>query len=467
MIPPRLYRRRITLISAILGFVLLYQFLSIQPRFERSTTPSSPRHRYHDAPEPRPECPPQLQGLEDVLVVMKTGVTEALDKVPVHFQTSFRCVPNYVIFSDFEEDIAGVRIHDAFRNMDPEVQRTNSDFDMYTRIKRMGRQGLGSNDFQDEANSAIGKPNNPGWKLDKWKFLPMVQETLRYKSDAKWYVFMEADTYFFWPNLLAWLEHFDPTKPLYIGTETQIADVIFAHGGSGFVVSNPAMQMAANQYATRTSELNTYTDHHWAGDCVLGKVLADVGVGLYYSWPFLQNSNLGELDEFLTDLHRKPWCYPAIALHHLSNEDIQDLYRFEHHRWLSVRPFHLLPSPPFPLHTFQSNPSNNHQSGKTLLLHSEIFKEKIHPSLPPHRTNWDNLASDEKAHDIPFEDCEAICDSIPDCVQFALKSGRCFTGNRPRLGVSVRADDVQSGWMLGRIQKVVDEARVCKQPDFR
>lgn len=319
------------MISAVLGLILLYQFFSLQPRYGHTESFAD-----YDATKSRPECPPQLREMEDVLVVMKTGVTEALDKVPVHFQTSFRCVPNFVIFSDFEEDIGGVRVNDALRNMDPDVRRTVPDFDIYNRLRKMGRRGLDTNDFQDEANSAIGKPNNPGWKLDKWKFLPMVQETLRHKNDAKWYVFMEADTFFFWPNLLAWLQHFDPREPLYIGTETQIADVIFAHGGSGFVVSNPAMQLAANEYTTRTSELNTYTNHHWAGDCVLGKVLHDAGVGLHFSWPFLQNSNLGELDAFNTDLYRRPWCYPAIALHHLTNEDIKDLWQFERHRWLYV-----------------------------------------------------------------------------------------------------------------------------------
>lgn len=346
LLPPRRYRR-LTLIASILGLIALYHFFSTQSRY-----PSSSTARHHD-PHPRPECPP-LPGMEDVLVVMKTGVTEALDKVPVHFQTSFRCVPNYVVFSDFEEDIGGVRVRDALRNMDSEVKRTIPDFGIYNRIQKMGRAGLGGDDFADEANSAIGKPNNPGWKLDKWKFLPMVQETLRYKDDAKWYVFMEADTYFFWPNLLAWLQKFDPKKPLYIGTETQIADVIFAHGGSGFIVSNPAMQLASNEYATRTIELNDYTDHHWAGDCVLGKVLSDVGVGLHYSWPLLQNSNLGELDEFITDLYRKPWCFPVIALHHLTNEDIKDLWQFERQRWLYVRP----PSSP------STNPYTNHRTAR-------------------------------------------------------------------------------------------------------
>lgn len=341
MLIPLRYRRRITLVSAVLGLFLLYHLVSIRSDLQRpfSTVRSNVQQQLSAQQQQakqkldvHSDCP-LLPGIEDVLVVMKTGVTEALDKVPVHFDTTLRCIPNYVIFSDFEEEIAGVRIHDALRDMDPEVKRTVPDFDIYNRLQKLGRKGLETQDFADEANSAIGKPNNPGWKLDKWKFLPMIQETLRYKNDAKWYVFMEADTYFAWPTLLEWLSKYDPEKPLYIGTETQIADVIFAHGGSGFIISQPALQAAADQYEARNVELNMFTDEHWAGDCVLGKVLLDAGVPLTYSWPILQNSNIGELDPFTSGFYRQPWCFPAVAFHHLSPQDIRNLWEFEQRRW--------------------------------------------------------------------------------------------------------------------------------------
>ncbi|THC89348.1 hypothetical protein EYZ11_011201 [Aspergillus tanneri] len=352
--------------------------------------------------------------MDDVLVVLKTGVTEALDKVPVHFQTTLRCVPHYVVFSDFAEDIGGVHVHDALQNMDSEVKRTVPDFDIYNRIQQQGRAGLESNDFADEANSAIGKPNNPGWKLDKWKFLPMVQETLKYKPDAKWYVFMEADTYFSWGTLMEWLSHFDASKPHYIGTETQIADVIFAHGGSGFVLSRPAMQLASDEYATRTTELNEYTDGHWAGDCVL------------------------ELDEFTKGFYREPWCFAAAAFHHLSAEDIQDLAQYELHRWRLTQ--------------------------KTVLLHKDVFKELIYPDLSDVRDNWDNLSDEEQLVVSSFNDCKSICTNDPGCVQFAYRGGKCFTGKTPRLGV--RNPEAQSGWIVRRVKDMMDHALPCSKPSF-
>ncbi|GFF37723.1 isoform 2 of glycoprotein-N-acetylgalactosamine 3-beta-galactosyltransferase 1 [Aspergillus udagawae] len=445
MLIPLRYRRRITLISAVLGLFLIYHFISTRPDLPRplSTFRSNlqqqlptQQHQPKLNPDTLSDCP-LLPGIEDVLVVMKTGVTEALDKVPVHFETTLRCIPNYVIFSDFEEEIAGVRIHDALSNMDPEVKRTVPDFDLYNRLQKLGRKGLGTQDFADEANSAIGKPNNPGWKLDKWKFLPMVQEALRYKNDAKWYVFMEADTYFAWPTLLEWLSNYDPQKPLYIGTETQIADVIFAHGGSGFIISRPALQLAADEYAGRSVELDMFTDEHWAGDCVLGKVLLDAGVPLTYSWPILQNSNVGELDPFTTGFYRQPWCFPAVAFHHLSPRDIRNLWEFEQRRW---------------------------KSHKRLLLHSDVFKELTYPELSNVRDGWDNLSGEEHASVDTFHECQSICLNDSTCVQFALRAGSCFTGKTPRLGVENTA--VRSGWVMKRIERMVESAPSCPKPDF-
>ncbi|KAI7252601.1 hypothetical protein KC335_g15629, partial [Hortaea werneckii] len=45
----------------------------------------------------------QLPGAEKTLVVMKTGAAELEAKLPTHFNTTFRCYPNYLVFSDYGE----------------------------------------------------------------------------------------------------------------------------------------------------------------------------------------------------------------------------------------------------------------------------------------------------------------------------------------------------------------------------
>jgi hypothetical protein len=277
-----------------------------------------------------------LPGIDNITVVLKTGVTEALQKIPIHFQTTLHCIPDYVIISDFEEDIEGVHVHDVLRHVDNEIKQNNPDFDLYNRVRAFGRDGLTAADTLQEANGPTGMPNNPGWKLDKWKFLPMIDELLQLRPDAAWYVFAEADTYLVWPNLAAWLSRLDSSIPYYLGTETQIGNVVFAHGGSGFILSNRAMRMVSDFRTTRVAELDRLVDRHWAGDCVLGKVLADAGVGLTYSWPMLQNARLGETESLNEVFYRYPWCYPVIDFHHLTVDEIWELFRFDQDWFLKV-----------------------------------------------------------------------------------------------------------------------------------
>lgn len=167
------------LVSPVIGLLLVYLFFAFDtdaftPKVV--VTPISPQQK-------QATCPP-LGGIEDVLVILKTGVTEALEKVPVHFQTTLRCIPNYVLFSDFEEEINGTRVIDVLGNVNETIKRTSPDFDLYNRIHEHGRSGLTPADLSRVPNTAFGMPDNPGWKLDKWKFLPMIDETLRVRDDA-------------------------------------------------------------------------------------------------------------------------------------------------------------------------------------------------------------------------------------------------------------------------------------------
>jgi hypothetical protein len=359
MLPLRRKSRRwITVVAPLIGFVVLLQFLrGPQWFFVARDDPGHGPDRNRDRPtrQPRreaqapflaPQLPPQtkqkpfacppLPGIDDVLVVLKTGVTEALDKVPVHAQTTFRCVPNYVIFSDYEETIDGVQLYDVLQNVQREVKMNIEDFDLYNRLKVSGRQGLQDADATEEENGVFGMPNNPGWKLDKWKFLPMIDEALKAKPDASWFVFMEADTHIVWPNLVAWLARLDPGEPLYLGTETQIGDVLFAHGGSGFIISRTAMRMVSAQRARNVTEYDIYTDTEWAGDMVLGKALKDAGVDLTFTWPLLQNARLGEVEPLTNTFYRQPWCFPVVAFHHLTPADVEDMWRFDQEWFIKV-----------------------------------------------------------------------------------------------------------------------------------
>jgi hypothetical protein len=289
-----------------------------------------------------PSSCPTLPGMKDVLVVLKTGITEAQDKVPVHLRTTLRCVPHRIIVSDFEEAIAGVQTHDVFRNVSDTLKQANQDFALYNRARTGGRQALTSQDHTKVANGPSGMMDNPGWKLDKWKFLPMIHTARRAQPNAKWFVFLEADTYPIWPNLLEWLANFDPEDRLYLGNQMQIGATLFAHGGSGFVLSHAAIHAVADFHKLHNDEWDEITDREWAGDCVLGMALAAAGVGLTWSWPHVTTQSVWEQDMLHESFGKEPWCHAPFTFHHMTPADVDRFWEFEQLWFARVSYFHTL-----------------------------------------------------------------------------------------------------------------------------
>ncbi|KAM5439022.1 hypothetical protein McanMca71_002069 [Microsporum canis] len=431
-------RRWIYFASPFLSFLVAgYLFLSHYPLYHRGkgplrplTTPSSPSGEI--------ERPRIIAGLEDVHVVFKTGATEALAKVPVHFNTTLRYVPHFTLFSDYEEDIAGFHVYDVLRSVDAAIRNKHPDFELYRRLRDKGRETLSTlnTNSSNDVSTPAGKPNNPGWILDKWKFLPMMHETLGFRGNAKWYVFMEADTYILWENLVAWLENFDSSKPHFLGHQMQIGDIIFAHGGSGFVLSRAALERVVEYHSSRVKEWDTLTDDHWAGDAILGKALKDAGVNLLWSWPMLQGSTPWDFDHFSPGYQKLPWCYPPIAYHHMGSEDIRELWEFEE-RW------------------------SKKNGNLTLIHYRDVFQELTQPRFNATEEAWDNGSLDVAAGVETATECERHCAKDLECLQYSFGSKECRTSKVVRWGS--RKPGVISGWMSERINETAAKLGDCEQ----
>ncbi|CAD0083777.1 unnamed protein product [Aureobasidium vineae] len=141
-------------------------------------------------------------------------------------------------------------IFDALSGVSPEFIDHHKDFELYRNLRRDGRAVLKSSDLSGSGTEAT-------------------------QRHAK-------------ASLLEYLVVLDSSKPHYTGSIMFIGDTVFAHGGSGFMVSQPAMRMVVNQYTAHKAEIEAYTDGHWAGDCVLGKVFTEAGVKFTDAWPIMQ-----------------------------------------------------------------------------------------------------------------------------------------------------------------------------------
>ena len=185
----------------------------------------------------------------DILLTMKTGASEVFSKVPTQLMTNLQCLPEYYIFSDMEQSIAGHKIYDSLDEVLQDVIFGNKDFNLYFRQK-----SCAVDQQQCHAGHDLG---GEGWALDKYKFVHLAEKTYRMRPNYKWYLFTEADTYVVWSNIVDWLKRLNPEKPLYFGSRAFIANKPFAHGGSGYVMSHAAMR---DMFEGKTGVANRYDD---------------------------------------------------------------------------------------------------------------------------------------------------------------------------------------------------------------
>lgn len=266
---------------------------------------------------------------------MKTGVTEIRDRFPVHAATTLQCPINLLIYSDHEELYQGkYEIRDVFANVDPMVKWKNEDFALWRRVKEVGREGLEGSEITGQRSSSKttkeDKIGIAGWVLDKWKFLPMINETVHVYPDKKWYVFMESDTYLFWSTTLKFLSTLDHTTPLVLGHRSTVkSEHPFMHGGSGYIISNAAMKIAVEYINAHRTELDEFVASEWAGDIALGLVFKEAGVPLQTSWPMYQPHYFGMIDFSVIWEDKRFWCTPVGSYHHMTSDDIEDMFYFE------------------------------------------------------------------------------------------------------------------------------------------
>ncbi|KAF2091251.1 glycosyltransferase family 31 protein [Saccharata proteae CBS 121410] len=366
-----------------------------------------------------------LPGAEDVLLVLKTGATEIYTKLPAHFLTTFQCAPEIFIVSDLDQHVGPYHIHDVLSGVSENIVQQSGDFELYLRQQQYKKE------LQDMQKLA------GGWNLDKWKFLPMMHEAYAKHPDKRWYVFIEADTYLSWSNLLQWLSRMDPTKPLYLGSQVVIGERVFAHGGSGFVISQPAMRQVHDIQPIYKDEWEASIPSNCCGDKILADALAYAGVPLSPAWPLIQGETPNSLG---WDRHH--WCSPALTWHHVKSAEVDGLWQFEQ-KWLE------------------------HNGPNTPILYADYFAHFVEPHLQQERLDWDNLAPDWifQNRDI-FPECRAWCEAREACVQYRFEPGSCRLSGIIFLGKpdDTRQRGLVSGWMLDRMQGLRKEMEPC-DPD--
>lgn len=180
----------------------------------------------------KPGCE-DFPDMSNIFVVLKTGASESYNRLPTQLMTNLKCVPNYEIWSDMEQDIAGQHVFDALTEVLPDI-KAHADFEIYH------HQAYCPID-QEHCNKGYDTAKK-GWDLDKYKNIHIAENNWSKHSNFDWYFYIDADTYVSWPTLVEWFKKLDPTKPSYFGSVAMLGDFPFGHGGSGYVVSKAGMK---------------------------------------------------------------------------------------------------------------------------------------------------------------------------------------------------------------------------------
>lgn len=265
---------------------------------------------------------------EDVVLIFKTGASTIWRRMPQHLSTTLsnHQIPHAMIYSDLAEKLSpDFSAIDALENVTSILQQHDPDaYDSYLELQSPDH----ANTYREHAELPADEPLNvtdgttPGWRLDKYKFLPMLAHAHRTFPEKKWYIYIEDDTYLFLPSLLPWLstQSYNST-PLYFGAFSGEGNETFAQGGSGLVFSQSLMKKVfGGENAADLEVYGNYTSQACCGDIVLGKVLRDYDI-------YVNEGKYGPVSfkpepPWKTKFDTGMWCSPVFTFHHLHQRDI-------------------------------------------------------------------------------------------------------------------------------------------------
>ncbi|KAH6690608.1 hypothetical protein F5X68DRAFT_229920 [Plectosphaerella plurivora] len=297
---------------------------------------------------------------DGILLVLKTGATEVFDKLPTQLLTSLQCLPDFLLFSDREQQIGQWHIHNALDTVSEKTKADNPEFDLYrTQQQCPVTQKSCLNTYRGQSATAA-------WALDKYKFMHILERTWEMRPNQSYYLFAEADTYIVWPNLVQWLRTRSPVKnpleePLYVGSAAMLGGIPFAHGGSGYVLSGRLVRDLVEGYTSIAEVFDARSRTHCCGDQMIAKAV------LERNKLRVQNAHPMFNGEKPTTFPYGPthWCEPSLTMHHVEPEEVSAIWQLEQTR-----------------------------KSKGNLLLKDLYHAFVANKLVESRTHWDNMADD-------------------------------------------------------------------------
>jgi hypothetical protein len=268
--------------------------------------------------------------LENVQIVLKTGAGD-LPKTKAFLATVGSCISNLIIVSDHDEKLGDLDVIDVLAELPASYAVNNTDFQAYADHKKAHQEG-------DNVSYS-----ERGWRLERFKFLPMVDKAYEINPKAKWFVFIESDMFIFWDTLFRMLSQLDPNELHYMGAPVARKGEgrDYSYAGAGFILSAGLMKpmLEGNTSGAKMEKLShRYEDSakdDCCGDAVLAHaILTSTGARLESMHPTISGD---ELKKVRVDKER--WCVPLLSIPHMTAEQLESLWKWERTRpYTTVRP---------------------------------------------------------------------------------------------------------------------------------
>lgn len=324
-------------------------------------------------------------------IALKSGRDVALKRTPIQLMTFLAPVRDRMVIIG---DAAGVFVADV-EMVDVVTAGQRNENSGYVSVPKMIRDATeGRQLVKRTVAEVVPDETSKGWKSDAQKNIPGFRVLYEKFPDAEWYIMIDDDTYVLMDNLKEALDNLDPMVPHYLGAVTGFIGcdgvrswsntAVFAHGGSGIVVSRGALLKMLPIVDTCIEKYKSC----WAGDIRLGLCLRDVGVPV-------KNAGFFSSDPPNSKFNFTYPCSTPRTFHHLLPDQMQKLYELE------------------------QVAKRQHQ--RVLLV--DVFRAFLDDTA---MVNYDRPGGDFKnAKTASAEECKALCKSLKKCVAYTFETGGC------------------------------------------
>lgn len=317
------------------------------------------------------------ENTDRIFLLVKTGFSMQWDRLPAHFFTTFTRFPNFGIYSDAASSMAGYEIIDILQ-------------DLPTKVLQDHQLGLYLEQQKARQAHAYTRPSPPKderpWIMDKFKTLPMLQHAWKHAPDNDWYMLIDDDSYVLSDNVGRWLATLDPNKPYYLGSAVAGLKHVFAHGGSGIVLSRGLMELAFGHDDSDAwvDEYSEQAIRECCGDYILAAFLKeklDINLNLSISGKKFQGEDFTHIA-----FNKQNWCSDIVSFHHTYSRNMELLWEYERIRSYARRAHS----------SYVFSPEDAVLAAKTRpsITYGDIYTDFVKPYLTPMKSMWDNGAKE-------------------------------------------------------------------------